>query len=92
MIGATILLGANAVLDAEQRSTPSVRLVGAYSCAALGVLAKGLIGVVLPAMVISIWLVWSRRFAGCAPSSGCRAWPSLHSRRALVCCHAGALP
>jgi 4-amino-4-deoxy-L-arabinose transferase-like glycosyltransferase len=59
-ITATIAALAHAALCMAQ-SLPYRRvLAGAYALAALGVLAKGLIGVVLPAMVITAWL-WSMR-------------------------------
>ena len=59
-ITATVLLGAHAVLCVEQ-GLPHRRVVlMAYTMAALGVLAKGLIGVVLPALVLLCWLVASR--------------------------------
>jgi len=61
LIATTILLAAEAGLNAE-RGLPYKRLLaGAYLGAALGVLAKGLIGAVLPAMVLVAWLAWNRR-------------------------------
>ena len=58
-ITATVLLGAHAVLCVEQ-GLPHRRVVlAAYTLAALGVLAKGLIGFVLPALVLMCWLVAS---------------------------------
>lgn len=38
-------------------------LAGAYACAALGVLAKGLMAVALPGLVLVLWLLWIRRAA-----------------------------
>jgi len=35
-----------------------------FAALALGVLAKGLIGIVLPLGVLGLWLAWERRFAG----------------------------
>jgi 4-amino-4-deoxy-L-arabinose transferase-like glycosyltransferase len=61
-ITATILAFAHAVLlDAD---SPERRraLLAAYAFCALGVLAKGLIGIVLPGMVLFLWLVWERRW------------------------------
>ena len=37
-------------------------LVLAYATAALGMLTKGMIGFVLPGMVITFWLLWMRRY------------------------------
>ena len=37
--------------------------LGAWACAALGVLTKGLIGVVLPALVVGAWLLVTRRWS-----------------------------
>ena len=61
-ITATITLLADSVLRLEsgqpgQRTT----LLAAYAMAALGVLAKGLIGVVLPLGIVVVWLVLARR-------------------------------
>lgn len=56
-VTATILLLAHAVL-AERGGRPHLgALAGAWAMAALGVLAKGLIGLALPVMVIAAWLV-----------------------------------
>jgi 4-amino-4-deoxy-L-arabinose transferase-like glycosyltransferase len=60
-ISATIVLGAEAVLNAEKNKPYRGALAGAYLCAGLGILAKGLIGAVLPGLVIVIWLAWNRR-------------------------------
>lgn len=40
--------------------------VAAWAAAALAVLSKGLIGVVLPALVLVPWLLWRRRWRGLA--------------------------
>jgi 4-amino-4-deoxy-L-arabinose transferase-like glycosyltransferase len=57
-ISGTILCAAHAVLGASAAARPSrAALAGAYVVAALGLLAKGLIGIVIPALVIGIWLV-----------------------------------
>jgi 4-amino-4-deoxy-L-arabinose transferase-like glycosyltransferase len=61
-ISGTILCAAHAVLavpDAARPSRPA--LAGAYALAALGLLAKGLIGIVIPTIVIGIWLVFLGR-------------------------------
>jgi len=62
-IGISILAFAHAALrlEAGRRAGPW-RGVG-YTAAALGVLAKGLIGVVLPVLVIGLWLLVRRRLA-----------------------------
>lgn len=61
-ITATTLLLAHAALCAE-REWPYRRTL-AYACAmaALGVLAKGLIGVVIPALAIGAWLLMMQRW------------------------------
>jgi 4-amino-4-deoxy-L-arabinose transferase-like glycosyltransferase len=63
MISASILLAAEAAIELEHGKPYRGRLAAAYVFAALGVLAKGLIGIVLPAMVIFVWLAWNRRLA-----------------------------
>ncbi len=67
-IGATVLLAAHAALTREQsdaRSDPATTwrwaLAGAFVFAALGVLAKGLIGLVLPGAVFVLWCLATRR-------------------------------
>ena len=61
-ISATIVLLAHAALSVE-RGLPFRRaLASAYAMAALGVLAKGLIGVVIPALVVGAWLLVMRRW------------------------------
>jgi 4-amino-4-deoxy-L-arabinose transferase-like glycosyltransferase len=61
-ISATILALAHAVLCVE-RGLPHRRvLLAAYAMAALGVLAKGLIGAVIPALVVLVWLALLRRW------------------------------
>lgn len=63
LIAATILLAAEAALNAERNLPYRGLLAGAYLAAALGVLAKGLIGAVLPGLVLLAWLAWNRRLA-----------------------------
>ncbi|MFT3817189.1 MAG: glycosyltransferase family 39 protein [Rubrivivax sp.] len=60
-ITAAVCLLADAVLRLEAGLPPRWALLGAWLAAALGVLAKGLIGAVLPALVIMAWLALSRR-------------------------------
>jgi 4-amino-4-deoxy-L-arabinose transferase-like glycosyltransferase len=61
LIAATILLAAEAGLNADRDLPYKGLLAGAYLGAALGVLAKGLIGAVLPGLVLIAWLAWNRR-------------------------------
>lgn len=57
LITATVCLLADAALSIEHRAPHVASLAGAYACAALGLLAKGLIGFVLPALVVGLWLL-----------------------------------
>ena len=61
-ITATILCLAHTALCFESNQDYRRSLLLAYLLAALGVLAKGLIGFVLPAMVIFLWLLVRRRW------------------------------
>ncbi len=54
-IATTVLLAAHATLSREAGQPYRWPLAGAFAMAALGVLAKGLIGLVLPAMVFLLW-------------------------------------
>ncbi len=64
MISLTVLSGAHAVLQAEQ-SLPYRRFVVLmYVFSALALLSKGLIGLVIPAAVLFLWLMVDRRFKG----------------------------
>ena len=60
-ITATILLLAHSALRVERGQSARGALIGAYACAGLGVLAKGLVGALLPALVVASWLVLRRR-------------------------------
>ena len=60
MISLTILSGADAVFRIEQNRPYRAALARTYALAALGVLAKGLIGFVLPGGVLFFWLLWRR--------------------------------
>ena len=62
-IACTILCAADAVLAAEGGRPRRSTLAAAYAFAALGILAKGLIGVAIPALVIGAWLVATGRMA-----------------------------
>ena len=55
-ITATVLLLAHTVLNIEQRLPYQRALLAAYAMAALGVLSKGLIGAVIPSLVLLLWL------------------------------------
>lgn len=61
MISATIVLAAEAALNAERGRPYKGLLAAAYLGAGLGFLSKGLIGPVLPGLVMIAWLAWNRR-------------------------------
>jgi hypothetical protein len=61
-ITCTILLLTHAVLCRERGLPWQRALLLAYAMAALGFMSKGLIGAVLPAMVVFAWLVLRRRW------------------------------
>ena len=61
-ISVTIALAAHAVLAKEAGQAFRLPLYGAYAFAGLGLLAKGLIGLVLPGAVIVVWLLASGRW------------------------------
>ena len=61
-ITATILAFAHAALLEPGERGRAAALLAAYALCALGVLAKGLIGIVLPGMVLFLWLAWERRW------------------------------
>ncbi len=58
-IALAIVFAADAALDLRNGRPHRKSLVVAWACAALGVLAKGLIGLVLPGLVVVVWLVVS---------------------------------
>lgn len=60
MISLTILSGADSLLRREQELPWRAALARTYVFAAVGVLAKGLIGIVLPVGVLASWLLWRR--------------------------------
>jgi 4-amino-4-deoxy-L-arabinose transferase-like glycosyltransferase len=60
-ITATIVLLAHAALSREAGLAWRGSLAAAYAAAAFGMLAKGLIGVVLPGLVVVVWLLWLRK-------------------------------
>ena len=61
-ITATILAFAHAALLEPGAPGRRSALLAAWASCALGVLAKGLIGIVLPGMVLFLWLVGERRW------------------------------
>jgi len=73
LISATVLLAAHAALSRREAPDSGWRraLAGAFVCAGLGVLAKGLIGLVLPGMVFVLWCVATRRLR----DAWLMAWP-----------------
>jgi 4-amino-4-deoxy-L-arabinose transferase-like glycosyltransferase len=58
-IALAIVFAAEAALAVRDGAPQGTAIVLAWSCAALGVLAKGLIGVVLPGLVMVVWLIVS---------------------------------
>ena len=58
-IALATVFAADAALDLQRGAPHRNALLLAWACAALGVLAKGLIGVVLPALVVAVWLATS---------------------------------
>lgn len=61
-IAATIALGAHTVLLREAGQPHRLPLWGTYALAGLGLLAKGLIGLVLPGAVLVLWLLVTGRW------------------------------
>lgn len=60
LISLAILSGADALLRLEKGNPYHAALARTYGFTALGILAKGLIGIVLPAGVLLLWLLWRR--------------------------------
>ncbi|MDB5731153.1 MAG: putative glycosyltransferase [Variovorax sp.] len=61
-IAATVLSAVHATLSREQGAAWRGALAGAFLFAALGILAKGLIGLVLPGLIFLAWCAGTRRF------------------------------
>lgn len=61
-ISLSILSAADAVLRYESGVPDKTPLLMSYAYAALGLLAKGLIGIVLPGAVMFVWLLITRRW------------------------------
>lgn len=64
MITLCVLAATETVLRAERGQAHRWMSVAAAALAALAVLAKGLIGLVLPGAIMLIWLLWGRRWRG----------------------------
>ena len=60
MIALTILSGADAALRFERGTAYRGAALRTFALAGLAVLAKGLIGIVLPGGVLLVWLLWSK--------------------------------
>ena len=61
-ITTTIVLLAHAAMSLQRRLPYKSALAAAYAFAALGLLAKGLIGLLIPALVVGVWLIALRRW------------------------------
>ena len=61
-ITATVTLLAHAVFSLEHGAPHRAAVIGGWAMAALGVLAKGLIGFVLPGAIVLTWLLLMRRW------------------------------
>jgi len=56
-IALAVLFGADAAIACRRHEPTRRAILLAWTCAALGVLAKGLIGLVLPGLVLLVWLL-----------------------------------
>jgi hypothetical protein len=61
-ISMAIALAADALLSLQAAQPWRIQLLGGWLCAALGLLSKGLIGIVLPGGVIFFWLLFENRW------------------------------
>lgn len=61
-IGAAIAFAADALLSFDARKPWKRSMLLAWACVALGLLSKGLIGIVLPGGVIFFWILLQRRW------------------------------
>jgi len=61
-IGAAIVFAADALLSFDTEKPWKLSMLLAWACVALGLLSKGLIGIVLPAGVIFFWILLQRRW------------------------------
>lgn len=71
MISLTVLAGAETVLRSENSQPYRVMSMAAAACAALAILSKGLIGLVLPGGVLFFWLILTGRWR----KLGVLLWP-----------------
>jgi 4-amino-4-deoxy-L-arabinose transferase-like glycosyltransferase len=63
LITAAVLAAADGVLRMEAGLPHATPVRVAWCCAALGILAKGLIGIVIPALILGVTLVITRRWS-----------------------------
>jgi 4-amino-4-deoxy-L-arabinose transferase-like glycosyltransferase len=70
-VATSLLLAAHAALAREAGDAHRAALALAYACAGLGVMTKGLVAAVLPALAFAAWCVASRR----TRSIAFLAWP-----------------
>ncbi len=61
-IGAAIAFAADALLSSDAAKPWKLSMLLAWACIALGLLSKGLIGIVLPGGVIFFWILLQRRW------------------------------
>lgn len=66
MITLCVLAAADTVVRAERGQAYRWMSLAAAALAGVAMLAKGLIGLVLPGAILFVWLVWSRRWRGLA--------------------------
>jgi len=66
MITLCVLASVDTILRQERGQPYRAMSLAAAALAALAVLAKGLIGLVLPGVILLIWMAWRRRWAGLA--------------------------
>ncbi|HTK02094.1 MAG TPA: glycosyltransferase family 39 protein [Bordetella sp.] len=81
MITLTTVAGASTVLNATRGQSWRWLAVATAVLAALGVLSKGLIGVVLPGGILLIWIVMLRQWRGL----GALLWPPAIAAFLVVC-------
>lgn len=62
-IASAVLFGADALLSSDQSQPWQRSMLLAWAFIALGLLSKGLIGIVLPAGVMLLWIVLQRRWS-----------------------------
>jgi len=80
LVSLCVLAGADAVLRAQAGRPHRAMSLAAAGLAALAVLAKGLIGLVLPGAILCLWLLLTRRWRGYAVL----LWPPALAVFALV--------